>query len=331
MSNDYQAVRDGVGWIDRSDRIRLRFKGPDRIRSLQNLVTNDVKGKSAGQGAEAFLTSPQGKTLGFLRILVAEEEVLVGSDPGTLDLIGPHLSKYCALDDVEFADVSGETFEVHLAGPRADAIFENGGAQELGDVEYDHRSALIAGVPVRAVRESPTGRRGLTLIGPLAGLPVIREACEGLGAVPIAPGCWEVLRVEAGFPAYFREVNPENLPQELGRDARAINFRKGCYLGQETVARLDALGHVNKLLRGLIVEGGGATPPPPGSLLETEEGQGAGSVTSSGFSEEIGGTVALAIVRVKLAPVGSVLKVRHPDGTESAARVAELPLIPGLR
>jgi folate-binding protein YgfZ len=328
VSADYEAVRDGLGWIDRSGRIRLRFRGPDRVRSLQNLVTNDLKARQPGQGAEAFLTSPPGKTLGFLRLLVDEEEVLVGSDPGTLDLIAPHLGKYCALDDVEFEDVSAGTFEVHLAGPRADAALDEGPAPPGGG-EYDHLPATIAGVPVRAIRESPTGRAGLTLIGPAGSLGEVRARLKSLGAAAITPECWEVLRVEAGFPAYFREVGPDNLPQELGRDERAISFKKGCYLGQETVARLDALGHVNKLLRALIIDG--AEAPAAGSSLETEDGQAAGTVTSSGFSPALGHAVALVIVRVKLAPLGALLRARGPGGAEITARVAEWPLIPGLR
>lgn len=328
MSADYEAVRDGLGWIDRTDRVRLRFRGPDRVRSLQNLVTNDLKARQPGEGAEAFLTSPQGKTLGFLRILVDAEEVLVGSDPGTLDSIAPHLGKYCALDDVEFEDVSAGTFEIHVAGPRCDEALD-GGAAAPGAGEYGHLPSTAAGVPVRAIRESPTGRAGLTLIGPREGLAEVRARLESLGGVPIGPECWEVLRVEAGFPAYFREVGPDNLPQELGRDSRAISFKKGCYLGQETVARLDALGHVNKLLRALVVEG--AAAPAAGSPLATEDGQAAGTVTSSGFSEALGHAVALAVVRVKLAPLGAQLRARGAGGEEIAARVAEWPLIPDLR
>jgi folate-binding protein YgfZ len=135
---------------------------------------------------------------------------------------------------------------------------------------YQHLATTIAGRAIRAVREAPAGPLGLTLIGlgpgPARGRLGPAGGRRGVRLVEVDETTAEALRIEAGTPAFGRDVRPENLPQEIGRDARAISFVKGCYLGQETVARIDALGHVNKLLKGLRIEGDGI--PPAGTPVE---------------------------------------------------------------
>src|SRR5688500_14393655 len=96
----YRAAQEGVGWIDRSDRVRLDVTGPDRAQFLHNLTTNEVKRLPAGRGCEAFVTSPQGRTLGYVSLLAAEDRIVLRSDPGGLESVMPHLQKYGALDDV---------------------------------------------------------------------------------------------------------------------------------------------------------------------------------------------------------------------------------------
>ena len=154
------------------------------------------------------------------------------------------------------------------------------------EAEYAHIVAEIGGSPVRLVRESPAGCPGLTVIGeePAAGSvkDSLLEHGRDLGLIEVDAASFEVLRIEAGTPVFGKEVTEKNLPQEFGRDDRAISFVKGCYLGQETVARIDALGHVNQVLKGLRLEPGSPCPR-PGSPLE-HEGKRVGVVTSAAFS-----------------------------------------------
>ena len=298
------ALDAGAGWIDRSDRGRLRVTGPDRAKFLHNLTTNDVKRLAVGRGHESFVTSPQGKTLGYVTILAEDAALLVRADPGGLSGVLPHLQKYGIFDDVALEDVGAGTFEYHVAGleagPRLSAL---GAVLPPGD-DLAHVSAEIAGRPVRLVRESPTGLKGFSILGDRADAEAVASSLGGAGFAPIPAEGFEALRVEAGTPVFGREVLPENLPQEIDRDARAINFVKGCYLGQETVARLDALGHVNKVLRRLTLEG--TAVPPAGTPLEAG-GKRVGSITSSAFSAGLGRPVALGIVRVAHADPGSAL------------------------
>ena len=145
-----------------------------------------------------------------------------------------------------------------------------------------------------------------------------------LGMVDVPPATYEVLRIEAGTPVFGRDVTSDNLPQEVGRNDRALSFVKGCYLGQETVARVDALGHVNKILKGLRWRGG--PRPAEGSALEVE-GKTVGTLTSVASSPGWGGLVALAYVRVSHARAGTEVRIITP-GTPLIATVADLPMRP---
>jgi len=156
----------------------------------------------------------------------------------------------------------------------------------------------------------------------VAGL--LHELGGPLGLVDVDPDTADVLRIEAGVPLHGRDVSADNLPQEVGRDDRAINFVKGCYLGQETVARIDALGHVNKLLKGLMMPEGPV--PPVGAAIEAA-GKTVGTITSAAFSPGWGRAVALAYVRASHAAEGTELRVLV-ETSALAAVVCDLPMLP---
>ena len=324
----YRAVTNGVGFLDRSDRVRLDVAGPDRAKFLHNLTTNDVKRLTSGHGCEAFVTSPQGKTIGYVSLLAGDDLILVRTNPGGLELALPHLQKYGVFDDVALAVASERSFEFHLAGPRAEELFLLTGGDLPAEGDLDHRDIRLADCPIRVVRERPTGRPGLTLIGAVADAPrvtaLLHEQGGPLGLVDVDPGTADVWRIEAGTPLFGRDVSADNLPQEVGRDERAINFVKGCYLGQETVARIDALGHVNKVLTGLKLPVGPI--PPAGATLEVD-GKAAGKITSAAFSPGWGRGLALAFVRTSHAADGTEVRVVG-DGSSASAVVSDLPMLP---
>jgi len=324
----YQAVSTRLGFIDRSNRVRLDVLGPDRVKFLHNLTTNDVKGLAVGRGCEAFVTSLQGKTLAFVTLLARDDRILVRADPAGLTVALPHLQKYGVFDDVAQDDISAQTFEYHLAGPKAEEVVRILGIEPPAEGDLSHRAGMLAGASVRIIRESPTGRPGLTILGAIADAERVAEALHAwggpLGLVDVLPETYEVLRIEAGTPVFGRDVTTENLPQEVGRNRRAISFVKGCYLGQETVARIDALGHVNKFLKGIRCLG--ATPPAEGSDLEVD-GKPVGRLTSVASSPGWGGPVALAYVRAAWAQAGTEVRIKTP-GEPLIATVADLPMIP---
>lgn len=305
--------------VDRSSRARLEVAGPDRAKFLHNLTTNDVKRLAPGRGQEAFVTSTQGKTLGYVILLATDDRIILRTDAGALEGLLPHLQKYGVFDDVSLEDVGGRTFELHLAGPNAELI-AGGGAPDTE--EYSHVMSRIADVDVRLVRESPTGHLGITIIGRREDAPAVSRAIHkggsALGLVDLDAHEYEAFRIEAGTPVFGRDVTPDNLPQEVARDARAINFVKGCYLGQETVARIDAIGHVNKTLRGLCFDG--TVVPPPGTAVEVE-GKPVGILTSAAISPGSGRVIALGYVRSAHAAAGT-----RVSAGGSSAIVTDLPM-----
>jgi folate-binding protein YgfZ len=309
-----------LGLAERSNRVRLEIHGPDRAKFLHNLTTNDIKRLPVGRGCEAFVTSPQGKTLAYVVVLAAEDKLVVRADPGGLVLALPHLRKYGVFDDVTIDDISPETFEFHVAGADASELLSRLAGPTPDGAAYAHWAADVAGVSIRAVAESPLGAPGFTLIGPAAGGVLVRSRIEelaaatGLDLIELDRDSLDAMRIAAGTPEFGRDITDKNLPQEIGRDSQAINFVKGCYLGQETVARLDALGHVNQMLRTLRFADGAVRPEPGWELRDGEKR--VGVITSSALSGASVSPVALAMVRATHFGAGTLLKY-GPPGSEA--------------
>ena len=323
-----QPFAASTAWFDRSSRIRLTITGPDRAKFLHNLTTNDVKRLPVGSGHEAFVTSPQGKTLAYVTLLATAEAILLRTDPGVADSFLPHLTKYGVFDDITLTDVAPATFEYHVVGPDAEALVVDLGRElSVGARALQHVEVHVDGHAVRLIREDLLGTPGWTWIGPLAGASAVRDRFAAANLVLGDEATFEARRILAGTPVSGRDVQTSNLPQEVGRDSRAINFVKGCYLGQETVARLDALGHVNRILRGGWLEGTTMTPP-AGTPLVDEDGKPVGAITSAAYSAERGSAVFLAYIRVAQATDGTRLMVPSLTGDEGAAVVAVVAELP---
>jgi folate-binding protein YgfZ len=328
----YRAASERVALSDQSARLRLEVTGPERAKFLHNLTTNEVKRLPAGRGCEAFVTSPQGKILALVKLLVCADSILVSTDPGGMSLALPHFQKYGVFDEIGLEDRSETTFELHLAGPIGDELLRRCGGATPEPEALAQVATSLAESPVLVWRDAPTGRPGLTLIGPRAAAGKISGLLKArgvdLGLEELDPAAFEVLRIEAGMPVFGRDLTEKNLPQESGRDDRAINFVKGCYLGQETVARIDALGHVNQLLKGL--RGAPDDPvPPPGSPLEFDRKR-VGLVTSSAFSPGWNAPIALGLIRTSHCAAGTRLVLRSggDPGSEDFAVVGDLPMLP---
>jgi folate-binding protein YgfZ len=328
-ASEFDAIMNSVGLVDRSDRVRLLVTGPDRAKFLHNLTTNDVRHLAVGRGCETFVTSTQGKTIGYLILLADEDRLIARSDPGGALLVLPHFRQYGVFDEVSIDDLTSSTFELHVLGPLATELARRADSRLPDETEYAHVATELGGHPIRLVRESPALLPGLTLIGERPAARAVKESLlehgRDLGLVEVDAESFEVLRIAAGTPVFGKDITAKNLPQELGRDDRAINFVKGCYLGQETVARIDALGHVNQVLKGLQLEAQSPCPE-PGTPLE-QEGKRVGVVTSAAFSPVAGAAVALGLIRTTHSQAGTRLGVKPAQGTQSAvAIVSDLPM-----
>lgn len=329
LENGYAAATRSVALADRCDRTRIAVSGPDRAKILHNLSTNEIKRLAPGRGTETFLTSPQGRTLGFLLVHAEPDRLLIRSDPGASESVLSHLAKYGLFEEATPLDVSSETAEWHLVGPKLLDVAGSLGlpvpATDLG-IE----TATIAGHAVTIVREEPAGRPGLTILTAKGEAQAVGSALEaavaGCGGAVIPVETFDALRIEAGTPVFGKDVTPANLPQEVDRDARAISFVKGCYLGQETVARLDAMGHVNKILLGAVADSDRV--PPAGATLQAD-GKDVGVVTSSAYSPGWSRGVVLGYAKVAQAGPGSKLVATWGDGTIGLT-VHVRPMLPAV-
>ena len=179
MSTDPKAPPPS-GWIDRSDRVRIEVAGPDRAKFLHNLVTNDIKRLTPGQGCEAFVTTPQGKTLAYVALTAGETSILLRSDVGQAEAFLPHLQKYGIFDAIDLTDQTTETFEIHVWGEAADRLRAALGIEPQPYSRLSNRPVTWSGASLLVIEDSPAGRPGLTLGGPVASrdavLAAIRQA-----------------------------------------------------------------------------------------------------------------------------------------------------------
>ena len=317
---EYRAARDRAAVIDLCDRTKIELSGADRVTFLHNLCTNDVKGLSAGNGCEAFLTSAQAKILGHLYVFASPESLVVDTVAGQAEGLIAHLDHYHIRESVTLKDRTSEWAELLVCGPLAAGLLEKLGAV-VPDKALAHAESTLQGPKCFVRRHDLAGEPSYAIVAAREDAESIWNALVGGGAVPAGRRAFETLRVEAGVPFYGIDVTDAHLPQEVGRDQQAISFTKGCYIGQETVARIDSYGHVNRKLVGLKIVG--EDVPDRGAKVVRDEKE-VGQTTSAVFSPQLQSPIALAYVRRGSEAVGTALQVESAD-TRQKAEVVALP------
>jgi folate-binding protein YgfZ len=308
LSTDYRAITEACGLLDRSERGKLALSGADAAAAfLQGQVSNDVEGLAVGAGCYAAFLTPKGKMLGDVRILNAGDELLLDTERVALQALFNMIRRFSVGYQVDLHKRTLERGLLSLIGPDSSRAT---GVDDLSPEEHAHVLATIGGVPARAVRTDV----GIDLLCDSADLDALRSGLEEAGAVPVAEAAVECLRVEHGRPRYGIDLDDSVIPQEAGLNERAVSFTKGCYVGQETVARLYYRGKPNRRIRGLQLSGAAE----PGEEL-TFEGRMVGRLASVAQSPRFG-PIALALVR-REAPPGVTVSV----GDAVTAQVTELP------
>lgn len=291
---EFQALCDGVGLVDFSRRTQIELIGDDRVQFLHNLCTNDIRKLASGAGCEAFLCDPQGHVLFFVTVFASDESLIVETVDGDSLALAAHFDRYLIREKVKIIDRGQEWGEMLIGGRRAEAWLARllGGAppSEL----FAHAAAELFGQRVWLGRVDMTALGSWLIACERAALPALWRGLREADATPCGDDAWQTARIEAGAPLMHIDISQRNLPQEVGRDDRAINFVKGCYIGQETVARIDALGHVNWRLVGMQFADGQA--PSVGMPLHSGDKL-AGHVTSLAHSPRLGCWIALGYAR----------------------------------
>ena len=308
---DYRVLTEACGLLDRSERGKLALTGSGAKEFLEGQVTNAVETLNSGQGAYAAFLSPKGKMLGDLRVLDLGDELFLDTERSALQDLFNLIRRYRIGYDVEVHKRTIERGLLSLIGPDARAV---AGAADLPEAEHGIAPGEVAGIQVRLVATDA----GVDLICDAADTDALAAALRARGAVDVDEAAAEVLRVEAGRPRYGIDLNDTVIPQEAGLNERAVSFTKGCYVGQETVARLYYKGKPNRHLRGLRL----SAPAAHGDELRLGE-RTVGTIGTSVVSPRLG-PVALALVRREAEP-GATVAVGDGDTT---AEVVELPFQP---
>jgi folate-binding protein YgfZ len=307
LDAQYRQLREDCGLLDRSERGVIAVTGPDGAEYLQGQLTNDVEALAVGEGQYAALLDRKGHMQADMRVVrPAAEEILVDVEPGALAAAVRHLTMYSIGREVTVADVSAERAILSLIGPRAVAIAGSPPLPENSCAEVG-----LAGIEALAVGT----RDGIDLFCAADDAGRLAAALRDAGAVDVSPEAAELLRIEAGVPRFGAEMGTETMPAEAGIVERAVSFTKGCYIGQETVARLHYKGRPNRHLRGLRLSAAAA----PGAALLLGEKE-VGRLGGSGVSPALG-PIGLAILRREAEP-GAELSVGE-DGVKAV--VVDLP------
>jgi len=306
LDGQYRALREEAGFVLREGRGHLDVTGPDAAEYLEGQLTNEVEALDPGEGAYAALLDRKGHMRGDMRVLRIDPDVLwLDLEPEAHAAVLRHLSMYKVGRDAEIADTTPERSLVSVIGPGAARV--TGAPPPRAEAAHGD---LEVGVSCRAVATE----LGVDLICAAADTDALRTTLEAAGAAEVGEDAAEVLRVESGRPRFGREMTAETIPQEAGINERAVSFTKGCYIGQETVARLHYKGKPNRHLRGLRPE----RPVTAGDEI-VAGGKVVGRVGTAVLSPDRG-PLALAIVRREAEP-GATVSI----GEGISALVVELP------
>ncbi len=300
---EYRALIESCGLLDRSERGKLALTGSEAKAFLAGQVTNDIEALLPGSGCYAAFLTPKGKMLGDLRTLDLGEELFLDTERITLQALFDMIRRFKIGYDVELHKRTVERGLLSLIGPNSKRVAHS---EELGDIEHATALQEIEGIAVIAARTDT----GVDLICDAADIGELAETLRERGAVPVSEEAAEIVRVEHGRPRYGVDLDDTVIPQEAGLNERAVSFTKGCYVGQETVARLHYKGKPNRHLRGLRL----SSPTAPGAGLSLGE-RTVGHLSSSVVSL-MHGPIGLALIRREAEPGTTVAVGEHGVSAE---------------
>ncbi|HXW91212.1 MAG TPA: glycine cleavage T C-terminal barrel domain-containing protein [Terriglobales bacterium] len=321
-ASEFAALVSGCGLFPLSSRAQISLSGKDRMRWLNGMITNKVRDLPLGEGVYAFVLNAQGHILGDLYAYNRGESLLVDSDESQSAKLLEIFRRHIIMDAVRIANLEGQWTAIGIAGPKVGDVLRTAQFtfQELRPLQ------LVDGawqkLPLSLARsDNPAVESYQIWIAPeQAGL--LREALTSAGATAVGPAALELLRIACGIPRYGQDIRERDLPQET-EQLRALNFEKGCYIGQEIVERIRSRGKVHRKFTGFEVMG---SLPVPGERIHCE-GKEVGEVTSSAALPVAGGNqpVALGYIRREAAATEQPLQAG-----EARLRVVELPFMAAI-
>ncbi|MGI8967080.1 MAG: aminomethyltransferase family protein [Limisphaerales bacterium] len=330
---EHAALSESVGILDLSFRSRLCLTGADRQKFLNGQVTHNVKDLKIGEGCYAALITAKGKIQSDLNIYCLENELLLDFEPGLNEIVAQRLEKFIIADDTQIVEVSPHYGLLSMQGPKAAIVLES---LELGfslpqkPMNFSSEKNETLG-ELYLMNHPRTGQSGFDFFIPTPALGVVADkliaAAKKIGGRPCGWQSLEVARIEAGLPRYGADMDETNLPPEAGLE-RAVSYTKGCYIGQEVIARIRTYGQVAKALRGLRLADDLKVLPRKGDKLFLGEKE-IGYITSAVASPRFRANIALGYIRREANKIGTELTLRTA-ADESSARIVELPFSVGM-
>lgn len=308
LTPGYEALRRGAAWLELSQRGRLRITGEDRARLMHAMTTNQVQGLKPGEGCYLFFLNAQGRILGDANLFCFEEYLLLDTEPETSKKLAEHLDRYIIADDVTLEDITGATAAISIEGPRAAEVLESLGA-EIPAEAYGWASWGTRTV----ARVNATGSDGYCVFVSAADKADLLALLSGIPHATAEDA--RTVRIENGRPRYGEEITERYLVQETGQ-TQAVNFHKGCYLGQEIVERVRSRAQIHRSLCRLEIDT--TEVPAAGAKLKAGESD-AAEIASAAYSPAFGKVIALAYVRVPHNQPGAELSL---DGIPARVSLA---------
>jgi folate-binding protein YgfZ len=329
MGSAYQSARQGAAFIDRSTRGRLVVSGRDRASYLQGLLTNDIPAVKAGEGCYAAYLTAQGRMISDMWVYELGDVILMNLPGATTAAVLARLDQFIFSEDVQLGDVSATFAQIAVVGPEAarlvEALLDAPPAAPLASLpEHGNVRGHIRDSPAIITRVTDTGAPGFDVYVDREHAGWVKEQLASAGAQEADGETAEILRVEAGVPAFGRDMDVATIPLEAGIESRAISLTKGCYVGQEVIIRVLHRGHgrVAKKLVGLALDSDVA--PAAGAIVKSAD-RTVGEITSAVRSPALGRPIALAYVQRDFVAIGNALSV---DGVQ--ATVSALPFVNSL-
>jgi folate-binding protein YgfZ len=307
---EYRFARESVALIDKNYRAYLAFAGPDRVRYLNAILTNNIKGLALNQGTVSLLLDPQGHILAEIETYALQEQLFCVSYAMIREQLMEWLDKYIIMDDVTLTDETQRYATLAMEGPKAAAVVLALAGMDLTAVgELSSTEARIASIHCRIVKRSSSQVAGAEFVVARERLSelwrVLSEAARKHGGGATGYTALNALRLEQGVPWFSYDFGEKQIPHEAGLQDTHISYTKGCYTGQEIVERVRSRGHANRLR--VTLQFSGHEPPAAGTTL-TADGKEAGYVTRAAFSPALDAVIGMGYVRREKSAVGSELQ-----------------------
>lgn len=328
FSNDwqaeYRAARETVALIDKNYRSYLRFTGPDRVRYLNAILTNNIKDLASGRGIVSLFLNPQGRIVAEIETYAEANSVFCVSYTMIRETLVPALDKFIIMDDVTLADETGTYGTLALEGPTAASVIQKLTGTSLGSLsELSFQESSVGGIRCRLIKRSPGGISGAEFLAARSDLStlwqLLSEAAQQAGGRPMGYQALSALRLEQGVPWFGYDFGEKQIPHEAGLEQSHISYTKGCYTGQEIVERVRSRGQVNRMRALLKFDT--TEPPAVGTALIADDKE-IGQVTRTAFSPSLKSAIGMAYVRREKSDPGTQLSW----GASGSATVIRPPL-----